>query len=198
MKNEIDNLKKYASENNVPIIEDEGLEVLLKYVKEVSPSNILEIGTAIGYSAICMSEVSESKITTFEREEELCQKAKENIRIFNKEEQIKIIEEDFLKYDLKSEKFDFIYIDGAKAQYYNFFKKVENNMTDKAVILFDNLSFHGYVNNESKKAKASKNLKQLIRKLEGFNEKIVIEPGYNFKYINKGDGIGILKRSKNV
>ncbi len=188
-------MEQYAKENNVPIITKDGLDILISKVEEVNPKKILEIGTAIGYSALKMSEHSDAKITTVEREGDLVDVAKENIQKTGNKK-IKIIHSDFLEFDLQDEVYDFVYVDGAKAQYYNFFKHFENNIHSNTVILFDNLDFHDYVFNDSKKKYASKNLKQLIRKLENFITKIQKEDGYDFEYIKKGDGIGILKRKK--
>ncbi len=190
------NLENYAKENNVPIIQKEGLDILLKIIEEEKPNNILEIGTAIGYSALKMNSILNSNIITFEREPKMIKEATKNIKEANKEGKIKVIDSDFLEYDLSVfNNFDLIYIDGAKAQYYNFFKKVEDKLSKNGIIVFDNLLFHDFVFNEEKKAKASKNLKQLIRKLEDFIIKIEKEKGYEFIFEKKGDGIGILKRS---
>ncbi len=190
------NLENYAKENNVPIIQKEGLDILLKIIEEEKPNNILEIGTAIGYSALKMNSILNSNIITFEREPKMIKEATKNIKEANKEDKIKVIDSDFLEYDLSVfNNFDLIYIDGAKAQYYNFFKKVEDKLSKNGIIVFDNLLFHDFVFNEEKKAKASKNLKQLIRKLEDFIIKIEKEKGYEFIFEKKGDGIGILKRS---
>ncbi len=196
MNNIFEQLENYAKEHSVPIIEKEGLEILLKIVKEQKAKNILEIGTAIGYSALKMNNISNSDIVTFERDPKMIEEAKKNIKKAKKEDKIRIIEEDFLEYDIsKLEEFDLIYIDGAKSQYYKFFKKVENKLSKNGVIIFDNLLFHDFVFNDEKKKNASKNLKQLIRKLEDFITKIEKEEGYEFTFEKKGDGIGILKRS---
>ncbi len=190
-------LEEYAQVNSIPIIQKEGLDILLEIVKKQKAKNILEIGTAIAYSAIKMNSVIDSNIITFERDPNMILEAKKNIKKANKKDKILIVEEDFLESNLeKFEKFDLIYIDGAKAQYYNFFKKVEKHLNENGIIVFDNLLFHDYVFNEPKKQKASKNLKQLIRKLEEFIIKIEKEEGYDFTFEKKGDGIGILKRSE--
>ncbi len=189
-------LEKYAEDNSVPIIQKEGLDIILKIISEEKPKNILEIGTAIGYSALKMNEICNSQIVTFERDSKMIKEARKNIKESQKEKEITLIEEDFLEYNLESlEEFDLIYIDGAKAQYYNFFKKIEYKLSKNGVIIFDNLLFHNFVFNEEKKENASKNLKQLIRKLEDFIIKIEKEEGYDFYLDKKGDGIGILRRS---
>lgn len=190
-------LKEYGEENNVPIVQDEGLEILLQTLEDVKPKRVLEIGTAIGYSALQMSQVISGVIVTFEREEKMIEKARENFRELDEGDQILLITEDFLKKDITDlGEFDFVYVDGAKAQYYNFFKHFENSLSDNAVILFDNLDFHGYVNNEEKKTTLGRGTRQLVRKIEKFLEVIEVEPGYQFEHIKKGDGIGILRKEQ--
>ncbi len=77
--NSFKKIEKYAMENNIPIVEEDGLEVLLEYVGIVKPKTILEVGTAIGYSALKMNSVCNSKVVTFEREKYLVDIALENI-----------------------------------------------------------------------------------------------------------------------
>ncbi len=192
-------IEKYALENKIPIIEIEGLEILEKYIKKYNPQYILEIGTAVGYSALKMNAINNCNIVTFERDESRIKKAKEYIKEFQKENKIKIIEEDFLNYDIKKlnqKHFDLIYIDGAKAQYYNYFKHIESKINQNTIVIFDNLNFHNFVYNEEKKATASKSLRQMIKKLERFLETIKNEKGYKFEYIKDGDGIGILRKEE--
>lgn len=190
-------LKEYAEENNVPIVQDAGLEILLQTLEDANPKRVLEIGTAIGYSALQMSQVTSGEIVTFEREEEMIKKARETFRKLDEDDQIRLITEDFLKKDITDlGEFDFVYVDGAKAQYYNFFKHFENNLSDDAVILFDNLDFHGYVNNEEKKMTLGRGTRQLVGKIEKFLEVIEVEPGYQFEHIKRGDGIGILRKEQ--
>lgn len=186
-------MRAYALENDIPIIEDQGLEYLLELISKYQPENILEIGTAMGYSAMQINNISEANIITFERNTQMIDLARANFCESRNPNNIELITEDFLKYDTKQlKKVDLIYIDGAKAQYYNFFKHAEHLLNPDGIVVFDNLQFHGYVYNEELKKTASRNLKQLIRKIETFLEKIKNEPGYKFQEIAIGDGIGIL------
>lgn len=192
-------MKQIAETENIPIVMDDGLEILLSLVNKHKPKNILEIGTAIGYSAMQMNKISDAEIITFERDQKMLEQAKQNIPLSKNPQKIKLIEEDFLNFAKLHEfsLFDFIYIDGAKAQYYNFFNHAKDHLTDDGIIVFDNLKFHGYVNNPELTKTTSRNLRQLIRKIESFLEKIKSEPGYTFDYIDSGDGIGILKKGEN-
>lgn len=193
-------LKKYAKQNNVPIIEDDGLSILLQFIKQIKPNNILEIGTAIGYSALQMNSINNANVYTFERNEKMIEEAKGNFQKYDLNNKIKLYEGDFLNLELttmipKNIKFDIIYIDGAKSQYYKFFKKAEPFLSKEGIVIFDNLKFHGYVFNENKKLNASRNLKQMIRKIEKFLTDIEEEEGYSFELLEEGDGIGILRRN---
>ena len=156
-------LEKYAEENNVPIIQKEGLNFILNYIKENKVKKILEIGTAIGYSAINMALIDENiKITTIERNKEMFSLATKNVKDFNLEKRINIIYADALEAEIK-DKYDLIFIDAAKAQYIKFFEKYKSNLKEDGAIITDNLNFHGLANNPEEIH--SKNLKALVRKI---------------------------------
>ena len=116
MKNHfIYNLKEYAIENNVPIINDEGLDFLLNLIKNYNVKTVLEIGTAIGYSAINMANLG-CEIITVERDYFMYNEALKNIKLANFEKNIEIIHGDALEVEI-NQKVDLIFIDAAKAQY---------------------------------------------------------------------------------
>ena len=124
----IEELEKYALENNVPIIQKDGLNFLIKYIKENNTKNILEVGTAIGYSAINMALVNQNiKITSIERNKEMYNLACTNVRKFNLENRINLIFGDALETEIEGT-YDLIFIDAAKAQYIKFFEKYKINL----------------------------------------------------------------------
>ena len=142
---ELNKLKDYATENSVPIMFDEGIEFIVNYIKENDVSFILEIGTAIGYSAIKFAQIHpEIRIFTIEYDIERYQKAVENITKLNLDDQITVFLGDALKFNF-TEKFDLIFIDGAKSQYVNFFEKYKNNLSENGVFISDNFFFHAMV-----------------------------------------------------
>ena len=144
---DLSSLKDYASQNSVPIMFDEGIEFIVNYIKENDVRFILEIGTAIGYSAIKFAQINpEIRIFTIEYDIERYQKAVENITKLILDDQITVFLGDALKFDF-TEKFDLIFIDGAKSQYINFFEKYKNNLSENGVFISDNLFFHGMVEN---------------------------------------------------
>ena len=185
----IESLEEYAKINNIPIMQKDGIEFLTNYIKENNIKNILEIGSAIGYSAIKMASVSSDiKVTTIERDKERYDLAVKNINDFNLSNQITIINADALFIDL-SDTFDLIFIDAAKAQYIKFFEKFDKNLKVNGVIVSDNLSFHGLVLDDSKTH--NRNTKQLVKKIRKYIEYLKENKSYRTTFYALGDGIAV-------
>ena len=185
----LEELEKYAEKNNVPIMQKDGIEFLTRYIKENKIKNILEIGSAIGYSAIKMALVdSDIKLTTIERDIDRYNIAVKNISDFNLNDQIKIINADALDIEL-TDKYDLIFIDAAKSQYIKFFEKFEKNLKTNGVIVSDNLSFHGLVEDDSKTN--NRNTKQLVRKIRKYIDYLKENPNYKTTFYELGDGVAI-------
>lgn len=186
-------IKEYAIDNNVPIMTDEGIKYLINYIKKNKISNILEIGAAIGYSAIMMCSASDSvTVTTIERDEKRYLEAVKNIKKVGLEDRITIIYRDAFDVNIK-EKFDLIFIDAAKAQNTNFFEKFKYNLNKSGTIITDNMNFHGLIFKDEKEIE-SRNLRQLVRKIK--NYKIFLENNkeYDTEFLDIGDGIAISKK----
>ncbi len=187
----INDLENYAKENHVPIMLKDGIGFLTDYIKKNNIKHILEIGSAIGYSSIRMSLVStDIKVTTIERDDIMYNKAKENINAFNLDNQITLIHGDALDIEL-TDKYDLIFIDAAKAQYIKFFEKFKHNLKDSGVIVTDNLSFHGLVEDSSN---CSRNTKQLVKKIKKYIEFLKDNKEFETEFMSIGDGISISKR----
>ena len=185
----LEELEKYALENNVPIMQKDGIDFLTNYIKENNIKSILEIGSAIGYSAIKMALVdSDIKLTTIERDIDRYNIAVKNISDFNLNDQIKIINADALDIEL-TDKYDLIFIDAAKSQYIKFFEKFEKNLKTNGVIVSDNLSFHGLVEDDSKTN--NRNTKQLVRKIRKYIDYLKENPNYKTTFYELGDGVAI-------
>ena len=182
-------MENYAKENNVPIMEKEGIEFLENFIKENNSKSILEIGSAIGYSAIKMALIRDDiHITTIERDKERYDIAVNNINKFNLQDRINIINDDALDIEL-IDKYDLIFIDAAKSQYIKFFEKFEKNLNTNGVIVSDNLLFHGLVEDESKTN--NRNTKQLVRKIRKYIEYLKDNPNYKTTFYELGDGVAI-------
>ena len=118
-------LENYAKEKGIPIMQKEGIRFLQEYIKKNNIQNILEIGAAIGYSAIQMALVDQNvRVTTIERDYPRYLEAVKNIHNFNLDKNIRIINADALDIDIEG-KFDLIFIDAAKAQYIKFFENIK-------------------------------------------------------------------------
>ncbi len=191
----INEIKEYALDNDVPIMQDEGIEYLTNFIVKHHSSSILEVGTAIGYSAIMMALANpDAKIVSIERDEERYMEAVKNVKKFNLEDRINLIFKDALEVSLKDE-FDLIFLDGAKGQNINFFEHFEKNLSKDGYIITDNISFHGYVDKDETLIK-SRNLKGLVRKIKAYINYLKENPNYVTTFVEKGDGISVTKRKE--
>ena len=185
----IEDIEEYAKTNNIPIMQKDGIEFLTNYIKENCIKNILEIGSAIGYSAIKMALVDDNiKVTTIERDKERYDIALKNIESFKLNDRINIIFDDAFNVEL-TDKYDLIFIDAAKAQYIKFFEKFDKNLKLNGVVVSDNLSFHGLVEDETRTS--NRNTKQLVRKIKKYIDFLKNNENYITTIYSIGDGIAI-------
>jgi len=182
-------LKEYAIEYRVPIICDEGLDFLKEVINKHDVRSVLEIGCAIGYSALFMSSLN-CQVTTFERNAKMIEQAKKNFDLYDQKQSIRLIEEDALLYNQNlNQNFDLIFIDAAKAQYKKFFEKYQSYLSKDGVIVCDNLAFH-----HLDKTKVNRNTRQLIGKLEKFIEYLKNHDEFETTFYDVGDGMSISRR----
>ncbi len=190
----IEQIEKYAKDNRVPIMLSDGIDYLCNYIKDNNIKSILEIGSAIGYSAIRMALVdNEIQITTIEKDEERYKEALKNISDFDLNSRIDIRLEDAMDCNIEGE-FDLIFIDASKGHNIDFFNKYKKNLKENGVIITDNLSFHGLVEDESKIK--TKNQRSLVKKIKLFIDFLDNNLEFNTEYINVGDKISISKKVK--
>ena len=192
---EILEIKRFAKENNVPIMLDDGIEFLTDYIKRNNINSVLEIGTAIGYSAIMMALANPKlTLTTIERDEKRYLEALKNIKKFDMEDRITLIYNDALNVSI-TDKFDLIFIDAAKAQNIRFFEKFSKNLNDDGVIVTDNLKFHNLVLKDESEIK-SRDLRGLVRKIKEYIEYLKTSKKYETEFLDLGDGISLSKKKK--
>ena len=185
-------IEAYAKENRVPIMLPDGIDYLCNYIKKHNIKNILEIGSAIGYSAIRMALVdSNITVTTIEKDEIRYSEAVKNIHKFNLDKRINIIFDDALNTQIE-EMFDLIFIDASKGNNINFFKKYSANLASCGIIITDNLFFHGLVKNES--LIMTKNQRGIVRKIKEFINFLDNNEDFVTEYVSVGDGIAISRR----
>ena len=190
----LDDLKKYAKDNHVPVMLQDGIDYIVNYIKNNNVKSILEIGTAIGYSAINFALVdSNIKVTTIERDDIMYNEAIKNISEFNLNNQINVIHNDALYTEING-KYDLIFIDAAKSQYIKFFEKYKNNLNNNGVIITDNLNFHGLVSDDSNIT--NRNTLQLVKKIRNYIDFLKENKEFCTEFLNIGDGISISKLKK--
>ncbi|KGX84720.1 O-methyltransferase [Pontibacillus marinus] len=188
----IQQLQTYAQDHRVPIMEPLGIEFLEQLIRMKQPKRILEIGAAIGYSAIRMAQCyPHSEIVTVEREEQRYHEAVQNIQDAQLENRINVVFGDALEVsdDLLSQgPYDVLFIDAAKGQYQRFFELFTPSLAKDGVIISDNVLFKGYVadnpNDGSNKAK-------IARKIEAYNEWLIQHPDFKTNIVPIGDGVAI-------
>lgn len=187
----LNEIKEKAILDRIPIMQDDGIDFLIDYIKKNNVKDILEIGTAVGYSSIKMALISNNiNVVTIERDELRYNEAIENIKKMNLENRIKCVLGDALDISLDSS-FDLIFIDGAKSQNIKFFEKYKNLLRKNGSILVDNIYFHGVIyENDSN---LSRNLRGIKRKILGFIDYIKSLDDYEIDILSRGDGIAIIK-----
>lgn len=182
-------LEDYAKENNIPIMLKDGIDFLCNYISNNNIKNILEIGTAIGYSSIRMALVKDDiKITTIELDSNRYNIALKNIKEFGLEDRINCILDNALECKIVN-KFDLIFIDAAKSQYIKFFEKYKDNLNKGGVIVSDNLSFHGLVLDDSKTN--NRNTRQLVKKIRKYIDYLKCNKEFTTKFYELGDGVSV-------
>ena len=197
IRNEIiQDIKNESLDENVPIITDEVLNYMIFTARNIKARNILEIGTATGYSGLFLAQIANENsgfLTTMEIDEIRYGKAVENFKKLGLFEKNKMIFGDALeqipKLD-KNVKYDFIFIDASKGQYLKFFEMSYELLNENGIIFIDNLMFRGLVATD--KEEIPKRYKTIVKRLKEFIEKLNEE--YNFVLLPFGDGVGIVKK----
>lgn len=191
-KEELQKIKEKALEEHIPIIMDDTLEVVDKILKETKPKKILEIGTAVGYSAMCFSKYLQEDgiIDTIERDEERIVEAKVNIEKVGVAEKINILEGDAVEIlPTLTGKYDMIFIDAAKGKYPFFLKEALRMLEKDGVILADNILYKGYVMSDYNKHKQ----RTAVRNLREYIHEVTEDPNLETEILEVGDGLAISK-----
>lgn len=189
-ENELKKIKEYALERHIPIIMDDTLEVIDKVLKENKPNKILEIGTAVGYSAMCFSKylAENGIIDTIEREHERVEEAKENIKRVGVEDKINILEGDAVEILLTlNEKYDVVFIDAAKGKYPFFLEQAKRMLNKNGIIFADNILYKGYVMSDYNKHKQ----RTAVRNLREYIKEVTEDENCKTEILEVGDGLAI-------
>ena len=186
-----DRIKQYAKDHQIPIIQDEGLLFLEEAIKKYHLIDVLEIGTAIGFSALHMASWG-CLVDTMERDLVMIELAKENLSTYDKEHKINLIETNALLYEGNLKSYDLIFIEAAKAQYQKFFEKYISYLKPHGIVICDNLDFH-----HLDAQKVNRNTRQLLRKLNDFKTFLQNHQEFETTFHEVGDGMSLTRR-KNI
>ena len=190
---ELEKIKEKALQDHIPIIMDDTLEVIKKELLHNKPSKILEIGTAVGYSAICFSEFLQESgtIDTIEREGTRVAEARENIKKAEVEDKINILQGDAVEIlPTLNDTYDVVFIDASKGKYPFFLKEALRMLAPNGIIFADNVLYKGYVlsdYNKHKQRTAVRNLREFLAELQN-------NPELEVQILEIGDGLAIAKR----
>jgi predicted O-methyltransferase YrrM len=187
---ELEKIKKKALEDKVPIIMDDTLEVVAKILTEIKPNKILEIGTAVGYSAICFSEYLQEngKIDTIERDTERVKEARENIKKAEVEDKINIYEGDAVEIlPTLNDEYDVVFIDAAKGKYPFFLEQAKRMLNKNGIIFADNILYKGYVMSDYNKHKQ----RTAVRNLREYIKEVTEDENCTTEILEVGDGLAI-------
>ncbi len=188
---EFKKIKEEALKNHIPIIMDDTLDVIKEILKKENPKRILEIGTAVGYSAICFARYSSNSIIdTIELDEERAKEAINNVKKIGFSDRINIMIGDAVEIlpNLKSE-YDIIFIDAAKSKYSIFLKEGIRLIKGKGIILADNVLYKGYVMSDYNKHKQ----RTAVRHLREYIKEITENPNFETEILEVGDGLSVTR-----
>ena len=188
----IEELRKQGLKEGIPLMDEDGLYYISSFLSEIGAESMLEVGTAIGYSAIVLAESNPGlKILTLEKEPERHQRALENIAQSECCENITALCTDARKY-LTDQQFDVILLDGPKAHNSELVDHYENNLKTGGYFIVDDVYFHGYLDNPS--VIRSRRLKSIVVKLAKFREEFEANEKYETTYLQIGDGLLIARK----
>lgn len=189
-------IKEKALNNRIPIIMDDTLEKIQELLKEVKPKKLLEIGTAVGYSAICFEKYVELRIDTIEQDEGRFLEAEKNIKDLNLNKKINLIKGNAVEIlqnmviEKEEEKYDFVFIDAAKSKYPIFLEEALRLTTKNAIIVADNVLYKGYVLGDYNKHKQRTAVRHLREFLKMINENENLES----QIFEVGDGLAVIRK----
>lgn len=189
---ELIRIKQKALNEHIPIIMDDTLEIITKILEDIKPKRILEIGTAVGYSAMCFSKflAENGVIDTIERDETRAKEAKENIEKVEVQDKINILEGDAVEIlPTLNNKYDIVFIDAAKGKYPFFLKESIRMIKLNGIILADNILYKGYVMSDYNKHKQ----RTAVRNLREYIKLVTENPNIETEILEVGDGLAISK-----
>ena len=197
MEEKLNKIKEEALNEHIPIIMDDTLQEIEKRMNQNKPTKILEIGTAVGYSAICFSKFLSNQgfIDTIEKDEQRAKEAEENIKTMNLEGKINIYVGDAVEIlPTLNQTYDMIFIDAAKAKYPIFLEESLRMLAPDGILFADNILYKGYVMGDYNKHKQ----RTAVRNLREYIAKATENPDLETEILEVGDGLAITKIKKSL
>lgn len=191
MVNDFKEVRKLARAENIPVMKDDGMEFLIQFIHQHNEiRDILEVGTAIGLSAMAMASVRwDMTVDTLEIDPMMYEQAEKNIQEFGFADRIHIYLEDGVKFT-SDKVYDLILIDAAKSQYRRYLEHFLMNARKGTIFAFDNLNFHGIVDNNA--LSHNRSTIQMVHKIKKFREHLLADQRFQTVfYKDIGDGIAI-------
>lgn len=193
--NTFDELTRYGIVHLVPILQADSMEYMESLLKSLKPKWFLEIGTAIGRTAITAAmTVEDLHVVTIEKDPEMAALARENIRKAGLEDRVLLIEGDALETEIPKESYDLIFIDAAKGQYQRFFERYTPYLSEDGVVVSDNMFFHGLVQHPERTN--NRHTKGLIKRLQRYRAFLESLDDFETEILDMGDGIALTRRKK--
>ena len=190
--NDLTQLKEKALERFIPLVREKTGDALKNECKVKMPENILEIGTAIGYSGILMLSSCSGKLCTLEKAEERFDEAKENFKNFNLQNRVEMLKGDaleFLKnFADKKRKFDFVFLDGPKGQYIHYYPYIKEILSLNGTLFADNVKLLGLVGHEEKVTHRNRTM---TRNMEKFIDTLKGDKDFKSEFFDTEDGFVI-------
>ena len=188
----LNEIEKFGRENKIPILLDDSLEYITKMLSEIKPFRLLEVGTAIGFSAISFSKylADGGRIDTIEIESLRVEQALENIQKVGVQDKIRVLEGDALDIlPYLTEKYDVVFIDAAKGKYNEFFEHAMRLCQKGGYIIADNVLYKGMVQSDYNKHKQ----RTAVNKLRLFIDSVLNNDKLDAKLLDIGDGLIVAK-----
>ena len=190
----LEEIANRARKGYIPIIRDNTAQALINVCKEKSPKKILEIGTAIGYSGLLMLQNCQAYLYTIEKDEQRLAEAEKNFKLFGQEARVKLILDDALialeKLCNDNEKFDLIFLDGAKGQYIKYYPLIKKLLNHDGILFTDNIYMHGMV---KRKKKIAHKHRSMVVNLRKYIELLKNDKDFTTNFYDIDDGYSISK-----
>ncbi|MBV1709225.1 MAG: class I SAM-dependent methyltransferase [Erysipelothrix sp.] len=193
MKEQLALIKQKALDNQIPIMSDDSIEYIITNLQKHQCKSILEVGTAVGFSALSIAcSIADVNITTIERDRARYDEAVRNIQNLDCQDRINAIFADASEY-LCNEIFDAIIIDAAKAQNKSFFDRFFPFVKPRGIVIVDNLDFHGH-NEHVELLVDRRNLRQMVNKIKAFEDYVNNRKDLEIERVSVGDGMMMIRR----